>query len=78
MARKRVTIVFEETDKQSLHDGAGEQGFNVFIEGADETKVKPQAAWTAAEFWGLKCFGIIVKIINEAGAMRTAVRKGGS
>lgn len=75
MARKRVTIVFEETDQQSVHQG---QGFNVFIEGAERTKTLPEDAWSAAEFWGMKCFGIIIGIINQAGAAKTAVRKGGS
>lgn len=78
MARKRVTIVFEETDPVSMHQGAAEQGFQVFIEGADGTKIKPQEAWTAAEFWGLKCFGIIQDIMKKSGAFKTTVRKGGS
>ena len=75
MARKRVSIVFEETDQNSLAEG---QGFNVFLEGADRTKVTPEAAWTAAEFWATKCFGIVVNIMNQAGAVKTAVKKGGS
>ena len=39
MARKRVAIVFEETDQKSVHEG---QGFNVFIEGAERTKTLPE------------------------------------
>jgi len=75
MARKRVTIVFEETDTNSVHDG---QGFNVFIEGVEGTEGKPEMAWTAAEFWGLKCLNIIVDVMRRAGALKTVVKKGGS
>lgn len=78
MARKRVAIVFEETEKTSLHEGAGEQGFNVFIEGAERTKTLPESAWSAAEFWGMKCFAIVVNVIQQAGGVRSAHRKGGS
>ncbi len=78
MARKRVTIVFEETEKDSLHAGALEQGFNVFIEGAEESKTLPQEAWSASVFWGMKCFAIIVDIMKKAGAFRTTQRKGAS
>lgn len=78
MARKRVVIVFEETDKDSLEEGAQEQGFNVFIEGAERTKTLPEAAWSASEFWGMKCFAIVIDIMKKAGAFKVAVRKGGS
>lgn len=78
MARKRVTIVFEETDKTSLEEGATEQGFQVFIEGVEGIQAKPQAAWTAAEFWGMKCFSIIQDVMIKSGAFRTTVKKGGS
>jgi hypothetical protein len=78
MARKRVTIVFEETEKTTLHEGAGEQGFHLFIEGAERTKTLPEEAWSASEFWGMKCFAIVAKIIQESGGMRSIGRKGGS
>ncbi len=78
MARKRVTIVFEETDATSLAEGASNQGFQVFIEGAEGTKTKPEIAWTAAEFWGLKCFAIVVDVMKRSGAFDREIRKGGS
>ena len=75
MARKRVTIVFEETDSNSLHEG---QGFQVFVEGAEGTKGKPEAAWTAAEFWGMKCFAIVQDVMVRSGAFKTVRPKGSS
>lgn len=78
MAKRRVAIVFEETTDEKVRTEASGQGFNVFIEGADRTKTLPQEAWSAAEFWGMKCFGIVVQILKDTGAMTGASRKGGS
>lgn len=78
MARKRVAIVFEETEKTSLHEGAADQGFNLFIEGAERTKTLPESAWSASEFWGMKCFAIVAHVIRQSGGMRSVTKKGGS
>jgi hypothetical protein len=78
MARKRVAIVFETTDDNVVRTENNGQGFNVFIEGAERTKTLPEEAWNAAEFWGMRCFAIIVDLIQKTGALKTTTRKGGS
>lgn len=78
MARRRVAIVFEETTDEKVQTEKSGQGFNVFIEGAERTKRLPEDAWSAAEFWGMKCFGIVAQILKDSGAMTSASRKGGS
>lgn len=78
MARRRVCIVFEETTDEKVQTETAGQGFNVYIEGAERTKTLPQDAWSAAEFWGVKCFGIVAKVLQDSGAMTATQKRGGS
>ena len=70
---RRIAIVFAETDDNPVgtEKGTG-QGFQVFLEGLtpeDKKRLEalPQEQWTAAEFWAIKSWGIVMKIMQETG-----------
>lgn len=68
---KRISIVFAETDDEPLGEKAG-QGFQVFIEGIsaeDQRRLAatPQEQWTAAEFWALKSWAIVMNVLRNTG-----------
>ena len=70
---KRLAIVFAETDDNPLgtEKGTG-QGFTVFMEGISPEDKKrlestPQSEWSASEFWALRSWSIIMKIMRETG-----------
>jgi hypothetical protein len=69
---KRIAIVFAETDDKNVDSG---QGFNVFLEGWEHSrKSLPDDKLTAAEFWARKMFSIVVHLMNQAGAVKSAQR----
>jgi hypothetical protein len=78
VAKRRVAIVFEETTDEKVRTETSGQGFTVFIEGAERTKTLPQEAWSASEFWGMKCFAIVAQVLQDSGAVHTQIKKGGS
>lgn len=78
MAKRRVAIVFEETTDEKVRTAGSGQGFNVYLEGAERTKTLPQEAWSAAEFWGRRCFDIVGRLLQETGAAESIQKKGGS
>jgi len=59
---KRLAIVFVETGEADGH------GFQVFLEGAAGVKWKREEDLTAAEFWAVKCFAIVVDLLQHTGA----------
>jgi hypothetical protein len=69
---KRISIVFAETDDNSVEPG---QGFNVFLEGWEQSRKKlPDDELTAAEFWSRKMFSIVVHIMSQTGAVRSTLK----
>jgi hypothetical protein len=66
---KRISIVFAETDDKSVDKG---QGFTVFLEGItkkDRVRLSstPKDNWTAAEFWALSTWSIVMDMLRRTG-----------
>lgn len=68
---KKVMIVFEETEGVGI-DAKGNPGakFNVYLAG-DVKNIEagnPEAALSAAEFWGWRMFNIVKQVMAQAGS----------
>lgn len=75
MARKRLEIVFQETDGP---------GFKVFLQGVDKKrmeaidKMSPEEqlqTLSPAEFWALRCFQIAMHTLQQSGVVATVDKK---
>jgi hypothetical protein len=74
--KRRLCIVFEETDEKILRTETDGQAYNVYLEGFDPArKHLPEEALSAAEFWALKMFALVVHTIHHAGGVKTVSRK---
>lgn len=64
---RKVYIVFEEGEQKP--EG---RDFRVYMDGmTDAEKAMPEAHLGTAPFWCLKCFQIVMGIINKTGALKS-------
>lgn len=81
---KRISIVFAETDNEPLGDKKGTgQGFAVFLEGFDQSRLElyrmgglKNSDLSAAEFWALKMWTIVMDLLRKTGVVVKEERRG--
>lgn len=70
---KTINIVIQETGEE------GGKGFNVYMSGDKDRLVQQggitEGEMTPAEFWGYKLFGMVVKVLKEAKAVKAEMAR---